>query len=254
MKVIFSIYTTFLAGILVLFISCTKELDNATDPPVSTGAIVFNPGLTYGSMTDQCGNTYKTIVIGTQTWMAENLRTTKYRNLKAIPEVADDNIWSSSISAAYCNYKNDTVYSPIYSELYNWYAVSNSNNIAPVGWHVPSDAEWQTLISYIDTTADFSSEWGVVSATVGGKLKEKGSSHWFAPNLGSTNETGFTALPGGDRDAYSGFELAGKASTWWTSSAGIYGGIYYELSTNNIVVYRGEYPFTSGYSVRLVKD
>jgi uncharacterized protein (TIGR02145 family) len=258
MKVNFSLYTTFLAGIvLVLLFSCTKDTtdqDNVKDPPVSTSAIIFNPDLAYGSMTDQCGNTYKTATIGTQTWMAENLRTTKYRNLKSIPKVDDDNAWSLLKNGAYCSYEKDSIYTPVYGRLYNWYAVSSSNNIAPTGWHVPSDTEWQTLISYLDPTANFSSEWGVVSNAAGSKLKETGTSHWFSPNLGATNETGFTALPGGYRDAYSGFELAGKASTWWTSSEGDYGSIYYELSKNNIVVYRGEYPFSSGYSVRLVKD
>jgi uncharacterized protein (TIGR02145 family) len=260
MKLNISIYVAFLAGLLSYSLfSCTKYVTNENsliDPPVSTGAIKFNQDLTYGIMTDQCGYTYKTITIGSQTWMAENLRTTKYRNLEKIRSVEDDYTWSILTTASWCNYKNDSVYSPVYGRLYNWYAVNDSRSIAPEGWHVPSDAEWQTLILYLDANADFSGDWAFVSNFASGKLKEKGTSHWFSPNTGSTNETGFTALPGGARDAYSAFELgyAGKSGVWWTSTEGYYGSIYYEMSKGNSAVYRGQYPQTSGYSVRCIKD
>jgi uncharacterized protein (TIGR02145 family) len=260
MKFNFSIFPAFLAGLVSLVLSgCTYEVadqGNITDPPVATSAIIFNPNLSYGTLTDQCGYTYKTITIGTQTWMAENLRTTKYRNLQNIRSVEDDYTWSILTSGGWCNYQNDSVYSPVYGRLYNWYAINDSRSIAPEGWHVPSDSEWQTLILYLDANADFSSDWAVVSNSASGKLKEKGTGHWFSPNTGSTNETGFTALPGGARDAYSAFDLgfAGKSGVWWTSTEGYYGSIYYEMSKGNNAVYRGQYPQTSGYSVRCIKD
>jgi uncharacterized protein (TIGR02145 family) len=260
MKIILSVYTTLLAVLcLPLLFCCKKEVSDTSkvkDPPVSTAEIIFNPNLNYGSVTDQSGFTYKTITIGTQTWMAENLRTTKYRNRVAIPEVADDNAWSPLITGAWCNYQNDTTYTKIYGRLYNWYAVNDSRNIAPAGWHLPTDAEWQILISYLDEAADFSHDWGVCSTLAGAMLKEMGTTHWFSPNTASTNESGFTALPGGGRDAFSGFDLdkAGKNGAWWSNSAGFYGSIYYQLSTSNKAVYRGQYPYTSGYSVRCVKD
>jgi len=258
MKIPLTLCTAFLAAVsLVLLSGCSKEAaDVVTDPPVSTGEIIFNPNLTYGTMTDQSGITYKTIRIGTQTWMAENLRTTKYRNLQAITNVAGDNLWSTLIAGAYCSYLDSAEYVPVYGMLYNWYAVSSSKILAPTGWHVSTDADWQTLLLYLDAHADFSSEFGVVSTSAGGKLKEMGTAHWFSPNMGATNETGFTALPGGGRDSYSGFDLAaaGKSGMWWTSSENVGSSIYYDLSTKNNAVYRGTYPKTSGYSVRCVKD
>ena len=113
--------------------------------------ILFNPDLTYGTINDIDGNVYKTITIGTQTWMAENLRTTKFRNGKDIPEVTVDSIWAILTTGAYCNYKNtrniDTIVT--YGRLYNWYAVYDSRNIAPEGWHISNEADWTTLTNYL---------------------------------------------------------------------------------------------------------
>jgi hypothetical protein len=103
--------------------------------------IIFNPNLTYGSLIDIDGNEYKTISIGTQTWMAENLKTTKYRNGDPIPNVTDDTEWGKLSTGAYCDYDNIPDNSAIYGKLYNWYAVDDSRNIAPTGWHVPTDKE-----------------------------------------------------------------------------------------------------------------
>ncbi len=257
MKRIFVSFAALLAVFCVALINgCTKDSggndsNNVTD---LTAPIVFKQGLTYGTMTDQEGNTYKTITIGTQTWMAENLRTTKYRNMSDITHVADDEIWSYVSYEAYCDYEEDSSYPPIYGRLYNWLAVTSPNNIAPTGWHVPADEEWRILIQYLDAGSVFNEDWGVVSNIAGGKLKEEGKIHWFSPNTGATNVSGFTALPGGVRSSFSGFDLAGKSGAWWSASSGLYGSVYYELSNNNSAVYRGQYLFTNGFSVRLVKD
>ncbi len=134
------------------------------------------------------GNEYKWVRIGEQIWMAENLSSILYNDGSAIPLVENIDDWSSLTSPGYCWYRNDeATYGQIYGALYNWYTV-NSSKLAPLGWHIPTYAEWSELISYLG---------GQVLA--GGKLKEAGFTHWFSPNVDATNETGYTALPGGYR-------------------------------------------------------
>lgn len=160
-----------------------SDMTFTTTNPVSS-AIIFNSSLTYGSVVDIDMNTYKTILVGTQTWMAENLKVTKYNDCEAIPLIPDVSTWSGLVTPGYSYYNSDSVG---YGALYNWYAVS-TGKICPAGWHVPGEDEWTTLISLL----------GGESLT-GGKLKESGTSHWLTPNTSATNETGFMALPGGYR-------------------------------------------------------
>jgi uncharacterized protein (TIGR02145 family) len=144
------------------------------------------------SVKDIDGNVYKTVKIGNQWWMAENLKVTHYRNGDEIPNRADDDEWNKGIGA-YCNYNNDVTNFEIYGGIYNWFAVDDSRKLAPEGWHVPTDDEWQVLVDYLggDTLA-------------GGKMKstgtiEGGDGLWRGSNEGTTNESGFSALPGGYR-------------------------------------------------------
>jgi uncharacterized protein (TIGR02145 family) len=175
------------------------------------GEIVFNPDLTYGSLSDIDGNNYKTIQIGTQTWMAENLKTTKYNDGTAIPNVTGQDEWSRLTTGAYCWYINQAAYKNIYGAMYNGYAVK-TGKLCPKGWHVPSDAEWTILTDY---TGDS-----------GYKLKETGTGHWLVPAPGvsvfkATNESGFTALPGGYRGGVLTFPLTdnlGYIGIWWSST------------------------------------
>jgi len=156
--------------------------------------------------TDVDKNDYSVVQIGTQLWMAENLKTTHYRNSTSIPNVTDNTQWINLITGAYCDYNNTPSNSAIYGKLYNWYAVNNSLNIAPADWHVATDAEWTTLITYLGGFE-----------VAGGKLKENCNAFWSSPNAGATNETGFTALSGGDR--YNGtFDYIGNYSCWWSST------------------------------------
>ena len=180
--------------VFMLFVRCERETDRVSP------AINFNPSVTYGSITDQDGNTYKTVTIGTQVWMAENLRTTKYRNGDPIPNVSIDTQWDNLISGAFCNYKNDLNYSNTFGFLYNWYAVNDGRNIAPEGWHVASRDEWETLIENV---------------TLGATLKETGTNHWHPPNSWTKNESGFTAIPAGVR--YMGFHQMGDGGHWWST-------------------------------------
>jgi len=195
-------------------------------------------------VTDIDGNVYKTITIGTQTWMAENLRTTKYSN--GDPITNETGNWTDLETGVYCWYSNnETQYKAIYGALYNWFAVADSRNIAPSGWHVASDAEWGTLIDYLGGTS-----------LSGDKLKEIGLSHWLAPNTGATNSSGFTVLPGGYRSYGDGsFFSLGSYSFYWTNTAenAVYMWTYY-LDNSNADVNRTSWAKNFGFSVRCVKD
>jgi uncharacterized protein (TIGR02145 family) len=171
---------------------------------------VFHPNRTYGTMTDIDGNVYKTITIGTQTWMAENLSTTHYSNGDPIPDVTNNKEWESLSSSGYCWYNNDeATYKGTYGALYNWYAVK-TDKLCPTGWHVPSNDEWNTLITYLG---------GEIAAGV--KVIETGNTHWLRTIVGATNETGFTGLPGGFRSIsndFRGFVSLGYFGLWWTTT------------------------------------
>ena len=169
---------------------------------------VHNPALTYGSMTDQEGNMYKTIVIGTQEWMAENLRTTVYQNGNAIASVTNTFQWAGLTTGAWCYYNNESQYECPYGKLYNWYAVADPRNVCPTGWHVPTDGEWTTLTNFLGG-----------EAVAGGKMKSTGTQYWFSPNTDATNASGFSGLPGGFRFDYGVFFYNdGDSGFWWSST------------------------------------
>jgi uncharacterized protein (TIGR02145 family) len=225
----------------------TSKSVNINLLPGSLSTAIFNPNLTYGTVTDIEGNIYNTIIIGAQTWMAENLRTTKFRNGDAIPEVTGNTDWKNLNSAAYCNYENtaDAIKIETMGRLYNWFAVSNSRNIAPEGWHVATDADWIELRTFLGG-----------ETIAGGKLKETGSTHWISPNTGATNSSGFTALPSGRREYDNGnFINNGYDGFWWTSSA--YNpdySWYYDLHYTFASINRANFHKQYGFSVRCVKD
>ena len=235
-------------GITITLYGCKKEKFQ-TNPVNGTSDAIFNSNKTYGTLTDQDGNIYKTITIGNQTWMAENLRTTIFRNGEPIPEVTDKTGWENTSTAAYCNPNNifnaDSI--TTYGRLYNWFAAYSTTNIAPKGWHVPTLDEWITLITSLG---------GVDIA--GGKLKETGLSHWSNPNECANNESGFTALPGVDRKLDLGFTnaYARLQSSWWTSTQdGSETPPYLDVEYNNCKVFNtsGTNNHTGLY-IRLVKD
>jgi uncharacterized protein (TIGR02145 family) len=153
------------------------------------------------------GNVYTKVKIGSQEWMVQNLKTTHYRNGDAIQAVTGSAEWKELSAGAFCNYDNDGGLVSTYGRLYNWFAVADTRNLCPAGWHVSSKADWDTLMNYLG---------GYLFA--GGKLKEKDTLHWTAPNNGATNEKGFTALPGGTRNYNSGQFLGfGSQGYFWTT-------------------------------------
>jgi uncharacterized protein (TIGR02145 family) len=238
-------------GIVLIYnISCNKDDNNSSiNPTNDKTTAVFNSQLSYGTMTDQDGNTYKTIKIGTQTWMAENLRTTKYRNGEAITKVTEQSDWlslNSNTNGAYCNYNNTLNYEAIatYGRLYNWYAVNDIRNIAPTGWHVASIAEWSTLKTYLGG-----------ESVAGGKLKETGTTHWLSGNSAS-NESGFTALPGGTRGADGTFGLIGEFGHWLSFAESDTDTIWWGWTVDDRTSYLLNFTTDEhgGFSVRCVKD
>jgi uncharacterized protein (TIGR02145 family) len=196
----------------------------------------------YESVTDIEGNKYMTTQIGTQVWLAENLRTTKYRDGSTIPNVTDNSAWINLNTPAYCWYSNnETNYKNPYGALYNWYAVS-TGSICPSGWHIPTNEEWVVLINYLGG-----------SGVAGGKLKEAGSEHWANPNSGATNITAFTGLPGGWR--VTNYTNLGSMGTHWTSTeSSPTEASYYPLGSNSFGISKVGGLKYYGLSVRCIKD
>jgi uncharacterized protein (TIGR02145 family) len=210
---------------------------------------VHNPDLTYGSMTDQEGNLYKTIVIGTQEWMAENLNTSIYRNGDVITTNLDDATWQYTTSGAWVNYNNDASYACPYGKLYNWFTCLDARGLCPVGWHVPSDAEWTVLTDFLGG-----------ESVAGGKMKSTGTIEattglWVFPNSGATNSSGFSGAPGVYRDLIGGYDVIGRSGFWWSSSEDDTDVAWYRyVSFVNGNAYRGNYYKQDGYSVRCLRD
>jgi uncharacterized protein (TIGR02145 family) len=197
-----------------------------------------------GIITDIDGNIYHTIRIGTQAWLVENLMNSRYRNGDNIAFVIDGTSWSNLSTGAYCYYNNDTANEHTYGHLYNWFAVKDSRNITPTGWHIPSDEEWTTLINYLGGS-DFA----------GSKLKEIGTIHWLEPNSGATNESGFTALPGGARGFDGSFFEIQSVGYWWSSTEYNSTNAWRRRIFNNQTgIYRNNPDKKYGFSVRCVRD
>lgn len=213
----------------------------------SASTAIFNDALTYGTLTDVEGNLYKTITIGTQVWMAENLRVTKFRNNDPIAHITSAAEWKNLSTPGYCFYENtESIEKQVTNGgLYNWFAVSDSRSIAPEGWHVATDADWKTLTTFLGG-----------ESIAGGKLKESGITHWRNPNQAATNSSGFTALPAGRREYTDGsFINSGFNTFWWTSSAynpdySWYRQVNYDGAYVNPANFHKQY----GFAVRCVKD
>jgi uncharacterized protein (TIGR02145 family) len=196
------------------------------------------------SVKDVEGNKYKTVTIGTQVWMAENLKTTRYNDGTLIPEVTDNDTWAKLTSPAYSWYNNDSIENKkMYGAIYNWYAI-NTNRLCPTGWHVPADSEWTSMMTSFDDIK-----------TTGGKLKEAGTTHWKIPNTGATNESGFMALPGGYRSLDGIFNFIGLAGSWWSSTEYDNSSVlFYNLRYKYSLVYKYRSEKFCGFSVRCIKD
>lgn|GEM_PF-2682892 len=202
--------------------------------------IMIRPG-EENTVVDIDGNSYKTIKIGTQTWMMENLKTTHYRNGNPIPNLADQVAWKSDMAGGYCIYDNNLQNGDTYGKLYNWYAVNHTSGLAPAGWHIPTEAEWTVLYNYIGGTREG-----------GMKIQDTNPVYW-SNHIIATNETKFSGLPGGCRNSNGIFEKLSYDCMWWTNTSNNLLAVGYDLYVKGYLE-RFENEKKYGFSVRCIKD
>jgi len=202
-----------------------------------------------GTVTDIDGNVYHTIIIGEQICFIENLKVTHYRQGDSIPKVTDGSEWIITTKGAYSVYDKNDTNAEIYGFLYNWYAVNDTRGICPDGWHIPKDSEWQTLVDYLGG-----------KSVAGSKMKsvgnlEQGTGLWRGPNADATNESGFTALPGGYRNQDAAFKSLSSYAYFWSSSENSSTNAWSRiLSYKNGSVENSIIVKPAGLSIRCVKD
>ncbi len=216
---------------------------------------VFACGDEFTDENDTYNKSYSTVQINTQCWMSENLAATNYNDGSFIPLASDTWHWITLTTPAYCWYNNNqSSYGETYGVLYNWYTV-NTGMLCPSGWHVPTDAEWCTLENEVDAGTISCSDMGWRGTDAGGKMKETGTTHWNSPNTGATNESGFTALPGGNRHPGGDFQEMGNSGYWWSATQwGNSDAWYRAMSYNLNKVNRYGNTKKYGFSVRCLRD
>jgi uncharacterized protein (TIGR02145 family) len=210
--------------------------------------VKFNPLLTYGNLNDIDGKSYKTITIGSQVWMAENLSSVKLNDGTPMPQIYDSATWPNLLTPAYCWFdNNDSLYENIWGAYYNWFAVS-TGKLCPAGWHVPSDGEWQILVDYLGG-----------SNVAGAKIKEAGKNNWTTSNQDATNDSGFTALPAGLRESFDGiFGGQGIMGGWWSTTeldpSPLSAAWTRWIHADTVILARNNLFKKDGFSVRCVKN
>jgi uncharacterized protein (TIGR02145 family) len=211
-----------------------------TDIPAADKTVTF----TFTECKDGDNMYYPVVQIGTQLWMATNLKTTMLKNgTSSIPNVSGNTEWSALTTPAYCWYGNNIANKDKYGGLYNWYTV-NTGNLCPFGWHVPTGAEWGTLFASVGGTSN-----GAAA------LKEPGTAHWSTTNAWTTNQSGFTALPGGARSSSANvFWGIGDSGYWWSSSVSGETAGYHSLMSISDGIYGATQSWPMGFSVRCLKD
>jgi uncharacterized protein (TIGR02145 family) len=244
-----------------------------TGTPASFGAAVFNISIggkqcsislnvgDTGSVRDIDGNLYTSTKIGNQEWMQQNLKVGKYRNGDAIPNGLDSLNWSNTSSGAFDIYNNEAVNDSIYGKLYNWYAVADPRGLCPVGWHVPTDHDWNLLIKNLDADADTTC-WSCSNSTIAGGImksigtKQASTGLWQEPNASAENSIGFGAHPAGLRSPTNGlYENMGNYSIWWSSTnaainnAWVLSLVYLDGTTSRGIGFN-----SNGLSVRCLRD
>jgi len=241
-----SLLTVFVLFVII-FVGCNKK--SPTE------------GSTDSMVTDIDGNTYQTVKIGNQVWMAKNLKVTHYRNGDPIEHLTDNSTWAglSTFTGAYCAYSNEESNAEKYGYLYNRWALTDIRHIAPEGWHVPTDDDWNELEMYLGMSQIQADSTGWRGTDEGGKLKETGTNHWNSPNTGATNESGFTARPGGYRDYNNGnFSSLGISVHFWSVTQSDVHPVrltwYRSLDYSKSEVKRSFTENNSGFSVRLIRD
>lgn len=218
---------------------------------ISSCSSTADDEISIGSVTDIDGNTYSTVLLGEQEWMAENLRTSKYANGNQIPEVSSHQEWRSLSYGAWSYLDNNQSHGSNFGKLYNWQAAIDSRNVCPDGWHVPSKDEWNLLKDYLG---------GAVSA--GGKMKstgtiEDGNGLWSSPNANASNQSKFNGNPGSFRNSLGEFLISsmGQIGCWWSSDSSNYSDSFvYILKSNNSLLEFSSFDKRRGVSIRCVRD
>ncbi|MDP1994282.1 MAG: fibrobacter succinogenes major paralogous domain-containing protein, partial [Ignavibacteria bacterium] len=228
------------------FYTTIKGRDKGYTPYWVDAKVIYDLMIDTTVVTDYDGNTYKTVKIGDQVWMAENLRTTKYNDGVEIPNIVNDNSWGKLKTPGYCWGNYNMTNRNLFGIWYNWYVV-NTKKLAPTGWHIPTAAEWKTLQTYLGG-----------ESVAGGKMKVKGTAYWFSPNIGATNESGFSAYPVGYRN-YDGvdFNMPGDLASFWASDefdASDAIGTRLTADREDFRVFDFGVSKTYGYLIRCVKD
>lgn len=239
----------------------TADLDSITfiRPANPNGINIAGP-----NVTDIDVNTYQSVTNCGLTFTIQNLNVSKYSDGTPIPQVQDPTQWANLTTGAWCYYNNDPANGAIYGKLYNWYAVAGiydaaslanpalRKKLAPTGWHVPSDAEWSSLINCLDPNADGGN---TLPNVAGGKMKSTGTSLWQSPNTAATNESGFTGLPSGCRSVNGTFFIIGSFGYWWSSSESSTASAWYRyLDYSDGFAIRGDGSKNYGFSVRCLRD
>ena len=214
--------------ILCLLYSCKKDKDEPL--PVIHGTVI-----------DVDGNSYKTISVGHQVWMVENLKVTHYNNGDSIPYISGNAEWFKSLKGAYCFYNNDSILGDIYGNLYNWYAVNDTRQICPKNWHVPSYDEWITLTKFLGSNPGY-------------KVFENDSVHWYSPNQFATNSSGLTFLPGGMREWYNDFINLNTHSYYWSSTTESTDDAWYFYLNGGSNINIGSFSTSSGFCIRCIQN
>jgi len=244
----------FVFALSTAIVSCKKETSTpststpSTSDTTKTTSNVSSDGKLGATISDVDGNTYKTVIIGDQQWMAENLNVTKFNDGTVIPNASLWLDWSENDTTGWCNYYNKAEYNAKHGKLYNWNVVSTlkngDKNVCPTGWHVPNNSEWEKLGVKLG---------GVFVA--GGKIKVKGTADWNSPNPDATNSSLFSAYPSGVRSSDGSFEGLGNVAQWWSTDEIDY------RTANALSVYYVNSQFSlysgvkrSGSSIRCIKN
>jgi uncharacterized protein (TIGR02145 family) len=231
--------------------SCTvsvKVEDVSQSNGINFNSIGTQIGSFQNNVSDVDGNTYKTVTIGIQTWMAENLKTSKYNDGTTIPNITDNSQWFNLTTGAWAYYNNDAANNAKYGKLYNWYTVNQTTNgyknVCPTGWHVPTDVEWTVLTDYLG---------GKIIA--GGKMKEVDTTNWKVLNTDATNTSLFTGLPGGYRYGSGGYFGIDYGGFWWSITRNdVYRAWSRDLGGGGGSVGISIHDMTYGFSIRCFKD
>lgn len=210
-------------------------------------------------VTDVEGNSYRTVIVGDQEWMADNLRTSKYANGDDIPNITDPTEWNNYFGDAWSSYDNDPSKDNPHGKLYTWYAAADTRNLCPAGWHIPSDAEWTSLIVGLDSLTNPVAN-GAQSTSAGGRMKstgtiENGDGLWAQPNTGALNDSKFNSVPSGTRSLAGYFANITTYSYWWSSTEEDSDRAWGRIILNNEAsIYRGTTYKKDGRACRCKKN